>query len=755
MGNNAIPLTIALGSPAGGLVLYLYTKSIKKYGSRYTLRISNSLCSLLLGAMTLLWCMYSSAFKSTWANYAIISFYAFREIYVSLLSTQQWAFIASHLEKANSSYLVTFTGLVSIASAVGGFAVEQLVTLGGVKALLVASFVSIIMTYACSEIAYFILNKAGNESYTLHPSKSVQSLVSFIGSKLPPMRMIMSSNNIRDSIETCLSSSTKSQSSWSQKSAFQGMSHYYSRALGIGRYCLSKTQSSFSPRRSESKDSFTRCDGKSSGDSSESSPDVKPAKKTGFWHDSWSLFCQHSILRLLFIEAITHQTCTNMLNLMFHNGLGLEVGEDSVRAMLVGRFFATVNITACVLQCFILPSLLSQSTLPNVLSTIPFIVFVAVMLGVVYPGLISVMLGFGTIKVLEYSIMTAASEMIYMPMGHDVRYVGKELIKFFGHKLGKSAASLVLSACVAHMRPSLATQSMWGACFAVCWGMTMYSLSQYLIEREKADQASKTTKVSTGVEEVNGVNAMKKEATSDAQDHRPIGKRLEQVRNRGDHAFQSIAVLAGEKDLVCVEGKQTQAHHNSEIEFSDGNITSASASASASTESSPQSCLAASTSLTSQASMESMFSAVSSRGNTPFKVNGRMSVIADGESYSPTQDYSEFFEGGICVDADDEEEKIVERVVGCEFLTGAGDGAEFEQPRGSSGLRHRSGAVPSHRYHGTHGNGNISMKHKANLKRSPKAVKKISNCSSNPVLLRIGSSQISLNSLQKSTCREY
>jgi hypothetical protein len=122
-----------------------------------------------------------------------------------------------------------------------------------------------------------------------------------------------------------------------------------------------------------------------------------------------------------------------------------------------------------------------------VLKKIPFIVFISVILGVVKPGLISVMLGFGTIKVLEYSIMTAASEMIYMPMGHDVRYLGKELIKFFGHKLGKSAASLVLSACVAKFEPSLSTQSVWGAVFTLCWGLTMIQLARYLTERDHFD----------------------------------------------------------------------------------------------------------------------------------------------------------------------------------------------------------------------------------------------------------------------------
>jgi ATP/ADP translocase len=139
----------------------------------------------------------------------------------------------------------------------------------------------------------------------------------------------------------------------------------------------------------------------------------------------------------------------------------------------VGRFFATVNVSACFLQCFVLPHVLSQRTLPHVLLYLPLIVFLAVLLGVFNPGIISVMLGFGTIKVLEYSVMTAASEMIYMPMDRDVRYLGKELIKFFGHKLGKSAASLILSYFIARLAPTLSTQSVWGAVFTGCWTVTL------------------------------------------------------------------------------------------------------------------------------------------------------------------------------------------------------------------------------------------------------------------------------------------
>ena len=105
-----------------------------------------------------------------------------------------------------------------------------------------------------------------------------------------------------------------------------------------------------------------------------------------------------------------------------------------------------------------MPSVLSVSTLPQVICSIPIVILVIVIGGYIYPSLLTVMFGFGALKVLEYSIMTSATEMIYMPMNSEQRYLGKELIRFFGHRMGKSAAVMILSAASAHFRPSLATQ---------------------------------------------------------------------------------------------------------------------------------------------------------------------------------------------------------------------------------------------------------------------------------------------------------
>jgi hypothetical protein len=88
-------------------------------------------------------------------------------------------------------------------------------------------------------------------------------------------------------------------------------------------------------------------------------------------------------------------------------------------------------------------------------------------------------------KVLEYSIMTSATEMIYMPMDHDQRYLGKELVRFFGHKMGRTVAVFVLSAANAHFNPSIWMQSSWAGVITALWIVIMSYLSTHLAHRNQ------------------------------------------------------------------------------------------------------------------------------------------------------------------------------------------------------------------------------------------------------------------------------
>ena len=204
------------------------------------------------------------------------------------------------------------------------------------------------------------------------------------------------------------------------------------------------------------------------------------SRSKSFYVESADLMSQNATLRLLLFEAVLHQGCSNLLNQLFYDGLRRHITSDAGRAVLIGRFFAVINALSCLMQCVVVPVVMSPRRMPAFLVSVPVLVLLGTSAAFLGESLLSVMLGFGVLKVLEYSVMTSAMEMIYMPMGHEVRYLGKELIRFFGHRLGKSATSLLLSAACAYLKPTAHVLTVWTTTIAALWGASMYSLSKNL-----------------------------------------------------------------------------------------------------------------------------------------------------------------------------------------------------------------------------------------------------------------------------------
>jgi hypothetical protein len=356
-----IPLTVVVGFPVSALTLYLYTLSIRHYGAKFTYRVSNFICCFVLGAMSVLIPM--NILSGFTRKAVIIMFYSFREIYVTLISTQQWSFIVSALNKTNSWLIVSIGGVVSVASTVGGFAVEQIVRRLGVYGLIMVATGCMMVSALLSELAF--------STYCVSVANEALNKLSGKGSKAAT-----STGNL-------LASSTSTNSVQSSQS--------------VDRLeCESIKSTSTNSLYSEADDSRSQ-----NGDNSKESHSGPP--KNSVWRSSWQLITQHETLRLLFAEAIVHQFCSNTLNLMFLDGLRVGVVDDDYRAVVVGRFFACVNCCACILQIFVVPHMLTQQTLPAIICSVPIIVGMTAIVVTIYPRLLTVMFCFGTLKILEYA----------------------------------------------------------------------------------------------------------------------------------------------------------------------------------------------------------------------------------------------------------------------------------------------------------------------------------------------------------------
>ena len=60
------------------------------------------------------------------------------------------------------------------------------------------------------------------------------------------------------------------------------------------------------------------------------------------------------------------------------------------------------------------------------------------------PSLSLVGLTFLTMKTIEYSLRGQASEMVWVMLDYESRFIGKELINLFANRLGKSATAIFL-----------------------------------------------------------------------------------------------------------------------------------------------------------------------------------------------------------------------------------------------------------------------------------------------------------------------
>ena len=444
LGSSALTYTVLFGFPASALTLYLYTSSIKYYGTTSTFRLSCLICLTIFIGMTYATSTDILRHKNIISQVIVVAFYAFREIYSTLLSTQQWAFIVSALDHTTASYIVTFSGVVSIISTLGGISVEHVVTAGGVKGLLSVSSLSVLLTIVSSEIAFWS-----------HTPKSTSS-----GDK-----------------------SEKDKHKHKERSATVDDLH------------ATPSSNSNKPDNNNNNNSAANNAHSSNKQERVPKPETGSEKKVGFsmWNDSMRLLT-NSTLQLLVIEAVVHQSCSNMLNIMFYDGLRHVVTVDDTRAVLVGRFFATVNFSSCLLQFFVVPYVLTQKTLPTVMMYIPILVCLCTALCSVAPSLLSVMLSFGVLKVLEYAVLAGAMEMIYMPLDSETRYLGKEYVRFFGSKVGKTGASLALTTLTAHIRPSLTTKCVWSLSLALAWAGVMTFLSAHLSDKISAAESAHTNR---------------------------------------------------------------------------------------------------------------------------------------------------------------------------------------------------------------------------------------------------------------------
>jgi len=99
-----------------------------------------------------------------------------------------------------------------------------------------------------------------------------------------------------------------------------------------------------------------------------------------------------------------------------------------------------------------------------------------------------VSLSFTTMKVMEYSVRGVTSEMLYVTLDYESRFIGKEVINLFAARLGKSSMAICLSLLSSLWVKSEGELekllSLWLSVVAISWIIATLRLTRLLPSEE-------------------------------------------------------------------------------------------------------------------------------------------------------------------------------------------------------------------------------------------------------------------------------
>jgi hypothetical protein len=449
LGTEGLSKTISIGTPVNALILYVWAISSKCLGSAITLRCLHFTIILVLSLM-FYWMRTDQIQNGKFGQHIVVLFYIFRESYVGIMSTLQWGFLVDNFSlfrcvRSPSPSPSDSTGTSHVIGTSTG--TDSLVYDGRFWT------------------TFFPKHDKSNSNY---PEKS--NWIVFIGG-------VTSFASVLGSIALYFTVTKGLDFLFGCSVLFSILSWLLSeKALHIRDKYLYQIDSSRSRSRSRSQ--------------IRKRAPTESSAWIAIFHDGINLFINNKILVLLLLEAIFHQSASNMLNIQFHDTLRTNILDDNTRILLVSNFFMTCNFFVCLMQMFIAPKFLTIKTLPYFLVFIPITILLTCLWSYMFPSLYSILLTFGTMKVLEFSILTSAMELIFLSMNEmtsDMKCFGKELIRFCGHKLGKTGTSIMIGTAITMYSPSSTQQSAWG-CFLLCiWGFMHGFIANHLLEGNGVD----------------------------------------------------------------------------------------------------------------------------------------------------------------------------------------------------------------------------------------------------------------------------
>lgn len=150
---------------------------------------------------------------------------------------------------------------------------------------------------------------------------------------------------------------------------------------------------------------------------------------------------------VLLIAAIVgiSQFVINLANFKFNLGLEQFITGAEEKGAFLGRVYRNINFLSFIFQIFLIPILFRYLKVKWIHFMIPFI-YTLVFFTTLGPigGFAPIMVLFVIYKGLDYSIFSAAKEMLYFPLGEMGRYGAKYIVDMIVYRASKMLISVVL-----------------------------------------------------------------------------------------------------------------------------------------------------------------------------------------------------------------------------------------------------------------------------------------------------------------------
>jgi AAA family ATP:ADP antiporter len=168
----------------------------------------------------------------------------------------------------------------------------------------------------------------------------------------------------------------------------------------------------------------------------------------GAWRDGWVIVKESPYLgRLLALVAVV-QVVLTLVDYGYNQSLEASFPDVDARTAASGRVYAGLELGAAVLQLSA-GLILRVLGAPATLVAIPLVLLAPLSLGVAAPTFWAAGVAKAAGKALDYSLLRAAKELFYVPLGADAKLHGKALVDILGYRVAKGVASLGLLGLVA------------------------------------------------------------------------------------------------------------------------------------------------------------------------------------------------------------------------------------------------------------------------------------------------------------------